>query len=650
MASETISAQARPLVSDFLLKASPEGNQYLFEVPEYQRPYVWTQKQCDALFSDIANNDAGYFMGAIICTTKDSSSGDYSIYEVVDGQQRLTTLSIFLATIYESLSIRMTKLSKKYPDEFNSFWKDNRYGWIFDGIQISLTVRSKGKVRTRILPQNEDNRDDYFRILFKTGILTNSNQLVNTPYNDKVPDVDGRRLLTKAYRYFEKAVESYAGKGDWKEQIENIIQLHKLVTTAQFVMITADSHLSANILFEALNNRGTPLTITDLIKNRLFAVLKNTDSDTYSTRLQQWDKLIRDKVFKANGREISGGEQERFFRQSYNAFRTTWNKEYPAVDNKKPKFSLGKRATLYGSYVKMIESSESSPSKVWEQIRKSANIYPQIQGLEESGSTKLDKAYKDLARINGATSYTLLLYLVENNDKLQLKAIDHEKICQVLITFYVRQNFTNEPLSNSLEKIFTDFIDEIEQNRYVGDSIRTSLALKFKKNYGTDASNEKFKAALRDNVYDKESTNNAIRFVLVKLAESYLGEQAPDFWEKKQTDKDKKEFLKWTIEHILPQNIDSEWKAHLASDESTAEQIQAETVNKLGNLTLTTSNGTLSNHLFLYKKTTPIHGFDDSILEKGLNSYVCQQTEWGAKQIKKRTELLIEKILEIFKW
>lgn len=138
--------------------------------------------------------------------------------------------------------------------------------------------------------------------------------------------------------------------------------------------------------------------------------------------------------------------------------------------------------------------------------------------------------------------------------------------------------------------------------------------------------------------------------MLVKLAESYLGEQAPDFWEKKQTDKDKKEFLKWTIEHILPQNIDSEWKAHLASDESTAEQIQAETVNKLGNLTLTTSNGTLSNHLFLYKKTTPIHGFDDSILEKGLNSYVCQQTEWGAKQIKKRTELLIEKILEIFKW
>ena len=644
MSINTISADAQPLVSDFLFKASVQGNQCVFDVPEYQRPYVWTQKQCETLFSDITNNDAGYFVGtAIICTTKDST-GDYSIYDVVDGQQRLTTLSIFLAAIYKALDSREKNLSKKFPDDFKAFWKDNYYATIFESIKYSLAVRSKGKFRTRVLPQNENDREAYFRILFKTGIFKDSDKIANSPDIEEPKDkLDGRRLLTKAYRYFEKAVELYAGKGDWKEQIENIIKLYKLVSATKFVMIKATSHLGANVLFEAVNNRGTPLTITDLIKNRLFAKLKvATDADDYSNSLKQWDELIRDKVFKSDGKEISGGEQERFFRHSYNAFRTDWIKKNPNIS-----FPEGKRATLYDSYVKMIERNAST---AWTQIKKSAQIYQQIQGLTGTGSTALDKAYKDLARINGTTSYTLLLYLVENKDKLQLKTSDLEKICQILIIFYVRQSFTNEPLANSLDKIFIKFIDEIEGNNYVGDSIRAQLALKFKQNYGTDASNEKFRAALRDDVYDKDGNNNAIRFVLVKIAEDYLKEEAPDFWEKKQSDTDKKEFLKWSIEHIMPQNIESEWKTYLASDEATAEKIHEENVNKLGNLTLTTYNGALSDHLFLHKKMQPVQGYNDSILEDGLNSYVCKQTKWGEKQIQERTGELIEKILSIVSW
>ena len=644
MSINTISADAQPLVSDFLFKASVQGNQCVFDVPEYQRPYVWTQKQCETLFSDITNNEAGYFVGAaIICTTKDST-GDYSIYDVVDGQQRLTTLSIFLAAIYKALDSREKNLSKKFPDDFKAFWEDNDYATIFKSIKYSLAVRSKGKFRTRVLPQNENDREAYFRILFKTGIFKDSDKIANSPDIEEPKDkLDGRRLLTKAYRYFEKAVELYAGKGDWKEQIENVIQLHKLVSAAKFVMIKATSHSGANVLFEAVNNRGTPLTITDLIKNRLFAKLKLApDADDYSNSLKQWDELIRDKVFKSDGKEISGGEQERFFRHSYNAFRTDWIKKNPDIS-----FPEGKRATLYDSYVKMIELNAST---AWTQIKKSAQIYQQIQGLTGTGSTTLDKAYKDLARINGTTSYTLLLYLVENKDKLQLKTSYLEKICQVLIIFYVRQSFTNEPLANSLDKIFIKFIDELEENNYVGDSIRAQLALKFKQNYGTDASNEKFRAALRDDVYDKDGNNNAIRFVLVKIAEDYLKEEAPDFWEKKQSDTDKKEFLKWSIEHIMPQNIESEWKTYLASDEATAEKIHEENVNKLGNLTLTTYNGALSDHLFLHKKMQPVQGYNDSILEDGLNSYVCKQTKWGATQIQERTEELIEKILSIVSW
>ena len=73
-------------------------------------------------------------------------------------------------------------------------------------------------------------------------------------------------------------------------------------------------------------------------------------------------------------------------------------------------------------------------------------------------------------------------------------------------------------------------------------------------------------------------------------------------------------------------------------------------LHKLGNLTLTVYNGELGNKIFFDKKIAPKGGYDDDILAKGLNAYICQQTDWREKQIEERTNLLIKKILEIFNW
>ena len=86
-----------------------QGAREHFHVPKYQREYTWRKWQWEQLLNDIEDNDTGYFMGSIICVNdaQTISSGDELIFEVVDGQQRLTTLSLLLAVIHSKLTAAM---------------------------------------------------------------------------------------------------------------------------------------------------------------------------------------------------------------------------------------------------------------------------------------------------------------------------------------------------------------------------------------------------------------------------------------------------------------------------------------------------------------------------------------------------------------
>lgn len=233
----------------------------------------------------------------------------------------------------------------------------------------------------------------------------------------KIKSTVGRHYIPRAYEYFKKTVAKYAegnksqSNDDLSWQINRIMKILSKVNAAQLVIIKADSSSSANALFEALNNRGEPLTITDLIKNRLLAALKEKYPSDFETYNKEWDVNIWKKIFIEDGKEIPGGEQERFFRQSYNAFRTVWIKDYPSE-----LFSTGKRANLYELYEKIIYYDSLHD---FEQIRECAKIYLRLQS-NELDNTKLNKAYRDLNRINASTSYTLLLYMVKNRKSLNI--------------------------------------------------------------------------------------------------------------------------------------------------------------------------------------------------------------------------------------
>src|SRR5205814_250305 len=92
-----------------------QGAREHFHVPKYQREYSWRRWQLEQLLNDIEDNDAGYFMGSIICVNDAQAlgPGDEIIFEVVDGQQRLTTLSLLLAVLH----LRLAEALQTYEPE-----------------------------------------------------------------------------------------------------------------------------------------------------------------------------------------------------------------------------------------------------------------------------------------------------------------------------------------------------------------------------------------------------------------------------------------------------------------------------------------------------------------------------------------------------
>ena len=80
----------------------------VFEIPKYQREYVWGTREWAALYDDLFENGEGYFLGSIICINSTTNTLSPK-FEVVDGQQRLTTTSLFLAALYDILNAHSGK-------------------------------------------------------------------------------------------------------------------------------------------------------------------------------------------------------------------------------------------------------------------------------------------------------------------------------------------------------------------------------------------------------------------------------------------------------------------------------------------------------------------------------------------------------------
>ena len=211
-----------------------------FEVAEYQRPYAWGEKNWKDLYGDIitsVNNKEPHYFGTISLKRNENKH-----YEIIDGQQRLTSLYLFALALYRVLSEK-------------ELWKDEREKLMFEfaflrdeDLKLYLGNLNKG--------------------FFKRFVERILNGLEGEKGELPEADLDTNRKLRGAYEYFYTRLSNLDDKT--LQGILNFLQNDRVI----LVKFEVSDELLAVKTFEILNDRGLPLNYTDKLKSHLFFLVK----------------------------------------------------------------------------------------------------------------------------------------------------------------------------------------------------------------------------------------------------------------------------------------------------------------------------------------------------------------------------------------
>ena len=606
-----------------------QGAREHFHVPKYQREYTWKKWQWEQLLNDIEENDPGYFMGSIICVNdmQKITTGDELIFEVVDGQQRLTTLSLLLAAIHSKLTDAMDTYEPTDDQD-----KEEARSCITN-IRAKLVKRKKdakleeagafkvGKnvyfLRMQPSAQNH-NLEDYLYLLSEAGLIETQ---------PKQPYV-GNRLFGRAYSFFQEKLSA---------DVTELLKLMERINQLMFVQITVDSQADAFTLFESLNNRGVPLSAMEIIKNKMLAQMEKKHDINIDDSFEKWQNLV-EAIPDAN-------DQERFLRHFYNAFK---NRKEIKVD----KVTRATRSLIIRIYETLINRDAAV---LFEKLTQGATTYGKLL-RSDFEQKSIATSLTELDRISSAPVYLLLLYLF-SLETTQFQDKDFlEKVVDLLARYFIRRNVTDNPPTRQIDQALIDVVEACAE--HINDNKKLTFNWFVEKliNNAKPASLEEFKTALDGHIYD--SNSGMARYVLIQIDTLHHSrEYKPDFWARD----DKGRFI-WTVEHVLPQaeKLPAHWMNMIAEgNRQKAGDLQDEWVHRLGNLTLSGYNSDLATGAFEKKqKLSKDRNFLGHKINIGyqnnlaLNSLEFETKDgkfslataphWNADMIKARTKLMVD--------
>lgn len=609
-----------------------QGKKLFYVVPKYQREYSWSSNDWEKLLQDIDENEPGYFLGSFIVVEKYSSAIDHKVFELIDGQQRIATITILFMVLFRKfMNLRPIDDSDQSMYTYSTNIQNLRTKFINNIEKGDNSLRKYLELggesySINFSPSTQNNNlSDYFYILEKIGLADGL----------KKPKYFGNRIIAKTYRHFDSELPS--DRENLKYWIDKLLRL-------QFVRILVDSHADAFTLFETLNNRGVPLTAIDIIKNKVMGEIENKFPDSIDRTYDRWQDFLN---FIPNYQD-----QVRFFRHYYNAFKENNTIQ---ID----KYSRATRSNIVNIYEILLEKN---PQKIFKDLLRKAELYYNLLQPENSNfHNDIKIRLEDLNRIGAAPAFAFLLYIFEK--KVVVTNVDAlVEILDILVKYYVRRNVTDLPSTRHLDQINIDLISDTNSLISSGNDINGAFVREKLLNHRHKlATKNTFKEILNSNIY---KTNDWMtRFLLIKLDQSFQSrEYAPDFWKRNNSG----QYL-WTIEHIYPQgkNIPIEWVKMIANgDRNKAKEIQERAGHKLGNLTLSAYNSKLSNAKFERKqRKEEINSFGNTLqigYKNGLNlnelefnyngelKSLSDADEWSENHINARTESMVQNLMNIY--
>lgn len=270
----------------------------VYEVPQFQRDFSWTEKQYNDFINDIIktvnlsfdekkqqikyNNVTDYFFGTFLLVGDETKPEVEKPYKVIDGQQRLTTMTLFLAAVKDIIDEFNFKLQNK-NDEYRHDYNDKLvFNYTNTGKSIEKT-RLVNKKLNPILPYDILKLQAYNSSSEVTSNLSQDN--LRSSYN---------LLLSKLSREYILNILNISPEFEWDylEYIKFIDILGKQVLNSTVICIYSVNESSVNAIYQNFNSKGLPLNDIDLIKNKLFEVLE----DDYDETNRLWNEIV-DTVF-----------------------------------------------------------------------------------------------------------------------------------------------------------------------------------------------------------------------------------------------------------------------------------------------------------------------------------------------------------------
>lgn len=248
------------------------GKSKPFVIPEYQRPYAWTDEQVETLFEDLweftatsggTEQEGSYFLGSVV--SYENEDGEQ---EIIDGQQRITSLFLLLRAIYTKLVA--TPASERTAEANNFIGKIEPAIW--------RTNKLTGTV-------------DYKNILLTSRVVNNDgNEILRSILETGGADENAKDNYSKNYRYFQKLFD--------KHSTENPLMVYQfiyaLLNQAILLPITADTQDTALTIFSTLNDRGLPLSDADIFKAKIYNLLESEDKKVFIERWKDLDEQATD--------------------------------------------------------------------------------------------------------------------------------------------------------------------------------------------------------------------------------------------------------------------------------------------------------------------------------------------------------------------
>lgn len=548
-----------------------------FIVPIFQRNYSWQKSQYEQLWFDILRaskfkEKQNHFIGSIVYIDMGTPAGRPQQLLLIDGQQRLTTISILLCAI------------KDYVQKFN----------------LETKLINLAKIKNQFLYNSDEIYEDRYKLLLNVQDKETYIKLIdNTIFTVNKPVIN----IIKCYEFFYERIE------DFIKQHGQIDEIYAGIFKLSLVSISLDKDSdNPQMIFESMNSTGKDLSQTDLLRNYLLMDLTpEKQTRLYKTYWKPMEELFGEDIYKNDVNKFDYFIRDFLTLKSDTGYICKINNVYENfkryyLDNNCEKFAVLKDLFTYAKYYACID-------------------------LLQENDDELKLYWQEFKKLDSHVVYPFLLKLYDDYSRQILIKEDFKKILQVVISYLWRRAICEIP-TNSLSKTFATLYQAVDKEDYVNSVIK---AFVFKSSYKRFPSDYE----VREKLQTKDIYHFRLRKYLLEALENYYHKEPIDL-----------NTANYTIEHIMPQNIEHNlsWQQMLGED---WQEVHSLYLHSLGNLTITGYNAEMSNKSFV-EKVNDESGFKHSHLK--LSESIAQCDVWNKKAIQRRTNILTDIILKIWKY